>query len=688
VYKTGAWLRRIALGSLGVAAAVVVRQAIRQATSSAGRAASQTAQQPAPVIPDASGTGDALPTLPEAPADELPAPVDQRIQDLSGLPDVPATGPAETTASPEQTAGTTDQGSSTHVPSDAEPVSPETTTSEQPTSDGTEAGGPTEGEIAGGRQPMDATPTSETGLSGPPERMPGQPPTVEEPAPSVSARSGPDLPADCLSRATEPALEPQPQIASGGRQTPEARIRSESPPRGPRGQTYQAGEDGFNVGRREQPPVRPQPRTTAGQAARTTGWSLKAKVFTAMVVLTVGGGGAFVVYEGGFGPAGKKIDYWVTKATFSHGSASPEDVCKMYVLASWSGDRGTASSLLSEGGKAMMAGVEVGQDAYRRQRLEQLRGRRFTDREWEQLKAEVAQAEPKIMAMFAGTSFDYEFGATNISGQTATADMRARLEMKGPFSDGMRQMMQQQGRGGQKVAEMMDRLYSEFASRWWNYKFHLVRENGAWRIEDIELPLGEIMEFMGNFFEQAGQGNAVAKPVEPTPGPPAPRNDVPSGTILVDETITFTAPASFRDTKTRNFSRTARVPGIGTASALHLSERYRQKFRGRMPPVIQCYEATVPRGRTKVLLLVCSEDAIDGKKLPIKIQKRHYLHGGYADAEMVRCRRGLSGRSEHGIFVWEIQLVDYQLETVLYEPENKRFRHFKSATFRIRAYRK
>jgi hypothetical protein len=89
-----------------------------------GRATSRATQQPTPVIPDAPAVSDTVPTLPEAPADELPALVDQRIQDLSELPDVSASAPVEAADIPEQIADLTDQGQSRLGPSDTESVSP------------------------------------------------------------------------------------------------------------------------------------------------------------------------------------------------------------------------------------------------------------------------------------------------------------------------------------------------------------------------------------------------------------------------------------------------------------------------------------------------------------------------------------------------------------------------------------
>lgn len=338
-YKAGAWLRRIVFGSLGVAAAVVVRRAVQQATSSAGGATPQAAQQPTPVIPDASAAGDALPTLSEAPVEELPTTVDERIQDLSELPDVSATTATDTTVTPDQTA-----------------------------SDGAEVAESVEGEAATSQQPAEATPASETDLSGPPAHASGPPPSPEESAASLSSRTGDGQPVDSLSRASEPPLRPPPrsappdsglpdtptaradtghplhidsqdleppeipgaqqsteetlrfseeeldqarteaeQMAQNARQTPRSGARSEVPPRHVPGQTYQADEDGFNVGRREPPPVRrPQPNVSgpgtagtglAGSGAASAGGGLSALAKLLKLLL-------IAIFIGGTGTAG------------------------------------------------------------------------------------------------------------------------------------------------------------------------------------------------------------------------------------------------------------------------------------------------------------------------------------------------------------------------------------------------
>jgi len=250
---------------------------------------------------------------------------------------------------------------------------------------------------------------------------------------------------------------------------------------------------------------KPITKSAAQKVVKATGMSFKAKMLT-FIIVAAAGGGAFVAYEGGLTQAKTEVNYLWTKLSFSAGRASPEEVCKMYLLACWKGDRSTATSLLTQDTQRVMADAERQQDRWRREQVERLRGRRLSDSEWQDLKTEVAKAEPQMASMFEGTRFDFRFGETDFpDNQKAIVEMQARIEMKGPLFENWRRMIQnlsESGSAGERVSGFMERFLTIFNSKWWDFQFLLVREDGAWEIEDIEMPIGEMMEFM---FDSLGE---------------------------------------------------------------------------------------------------------------------------------------------------------------------------------------
>jgi hypothetical protein len=246
-------------------------------------------------------------------------------------------------------------------------------------------------------------------------------------------------------------------------------------------------------------------KSIAEEAGKAAGMSLKAKVLTFIVIATAGGG-AFVAYEGGLGPAKMKLNYTWTKLTFSASRASPEEVCKMYVLACWKGDRNKAMSLLSRESQQIMSEAERQQDQWRRSQLERLHGRTLSDREWGDIKAQVMGAESQMLTMFEGSRLDFDFVGSQYDGSNrATVDMQARIRMKGPFFEnwkGLIQKLSQSDPAGDKVSNFMAGFFDEFGSKWWKFKFLLIREGNAWKIDDIEMPIGEILESMFDSFDK------------------------------------------------------------------------------------------------------------------------------------------------------------------------------------------
>ena len=250
---------------------------------------------------------------------------------------------------------------------------------------------------------------------------------------------------------------------------------------------------------------KPVAKSAAKKVVKAAGMSLKAKVLTFIVVATAGGG-AFVAYEGGLTQAKTEVNYFWTKLNFSGGSASPGEVCKMYLLACWKGDRSIATSLLTQETQRVMADAEQQQDQWRREQTGRLRGRKLSDSEWQGFKTEVAKAEPQMASMFEGTRFDFRFGEISFpDNQKATVEMQVRLEIKGPLFENWSQIMQNlsnSGSAGDKASNFIEGFWSKFGSKWWKYKFLLVRKEGAWEIEEIEMPIGEMMEFM---FDSLGE---------------------------------------------------------------------------------------------------------------------------------------------------------------------------------------
>lgn len=265
--------------------------------------------------------------------------------------------------------------------------------------------------------------------------------------------------------------------------------------------------------------AKPTAKSVAKEVVKATGMSLKAKILTFIIVATAGGG-AFVAYEGGLTEAKNEVNYVWTKLSFSAASASPEEVCKMYLLAQWKGDRGTAMSLLTQDTQRVMVDAEQQQDSWRREQVERLRGQRLTDNEWQALEDEVAKAEPQFAAMFEGSQFTYRFGETLFAEDNmATVNMQACFQMKGPLFDYWRQMLQalpepEAAKG--KISRSMERFFDEFGSHWWNFKFHVLRENGVWKIDDIEIPIGEMMETIFSVFGHAESGIELQKPERQT----------------------------------------------------------------------------------------------------------------------------------------------------------------------------